>query len=305
MLRILAVAALLASSGSIAAEWRDAAPMPLPRSEVGSTVYRGGVAVVGGFRGFRSLSNKVEVYTPSTNRWRQLRNLPVELHHAAAASHGQRLFVMGGYGRPPRFFRRSALVYDGKRWRALRKMPAPRAAAGAAVVGERLYLVGGVTPRGLADKMLVLDLKTGRWSSAPGPTPREHLGVATANGRIYAAGGHLGGPGANLGLFEVFDPATGEWTALQPLPEARSGTGLALAGGMLVSVGGEATEKTLDSVFGYDLEEGRWRELPDLPTPRHGMAVAAVGDRVYAIGGSPVTDLGFSTKNEYIDLTAL
>jgi serine/threonine-protein kinase PknK len=302
MLRLLALAALLGSAGSIAAEWKEAAPMTRPRSEVASTAYRGGIAVVGGFRWFGSLSSKVEVYTPSTNRWRQLPNLPLEVHHAAAAALGRRLFVIGGNGQAPRFFLRSALVYDGKRWRVLPKMPGPRAAAGAAVVDQKLYVVGGVTPRGLADKMLVFDLATGKWSSAAGPTPREHLGVASANGRVYAMGGRLGGPGSNLGFFEVFDPATGEWTPLQPVPEARSGTGLALAGGMLVSVGGEDTEKTLDSVFGYDIEEQRWRELADLPTPRHGMAVAAVGSRIYAIGGSPVADLGFSTKNEYIDL---
>ncbi len=302
MLRVLAVAALVGSSGSIAAEWKDAAPMTRPRSEVAASAYRGGIAVVGGFRWFGTLSNRVEVYTPSTNRWRQLPNMPFEVHHAAAASFGPRLYVIGGYGAAPRFFLRSALVYDGKRWRVLRKLPGPRAAAGAAVVDQKLYVVGGVTPRGLAEQMLVLDLTTGRWSTTPGPTPREHLGVATVNGRIYAVGGRLGGPGSNLAFFEVFDPATGEWAALQPVPEARGGTGLAHAGGMLVAVGGEDTEKTLDSVFGYDLEERRWRELPDLPTPRHGMAVAAVGNRVYAIGGSPVADLGFSTKNEFIDL---
>lgn len=286
----------------MAAEWRDAAPMTRPRSEVASTAYRGGIAVVGGFRWFGSLSNKVEVYTPAANRWRQLPSLPLEAHHAAAASLGQQLYVVGGYGQAPRSFVRTAFAYDGRRWRLLRRMPGARAAAGAAIVDRKLYVVGGVTPRGLADKMLVLDLATGRWSYAPGPTPREHLGVATANGRIYAVGGRLGGTGSNLGFFEVFDPATGEWTSLQPVPEARSGTGLALAGGTLVSVGGEDTEKTLGSVFGYDLEEGRWRELADLPTPRHGMAVTAVGSRIYAIGGSPVADLGFSTKNEYIDL---
>jgi non-specific serine/threonine protein kinase len=112
----------------------------------------------------------------------------------------------------------------------------------------------------------------------------------------------LGGPAENVGVFEVFDPATGDWRMLAPIPEARSGAGLAFAGGTLVSVGGESTERTFDLVFGYELATGRWRELPDLPTPRHGLAVAAVGNRVYAIGGSPAADLGFSIANEYLEL---
>jgi N-acetylneuraminic acid mutarotase len=304
MLRLLGTALLIGLVGSQAAEWRKAAPMPRPRSEVASTTFRNGVAVVGGFRGFGVLSDKVEVYTPSTNRWRQLPKLPLALHHAAAAARGSRLYVVGGYGEPPLYFRRAAFAWDGKRWRALRKMPAPRAAAGAAIVGRKLYVVGGVTPRGLAEAMLVLDLDTGSWSTVNGPTPREHIAVATAEGLVYAAGGRLGGPAENMGIFEVFDPTRGDWRMLQPIPEARSGAGLALAGGMLVSVGGESMDTTFASVFGYDLADGRWRELPDLPTPRHGLAVAAVGDRVYAIGGSPVADLGFSIANEYLEVAS-
>jgi Kelch motif/Galactose oxidase, central domain len=303
MARLLVLLLLVGVGGSQAAEWKKAPPMPRPRSEVASTTFRSGIAVIGGFRGFGALSDKVEVFTPSKNRWRQLPKLPLALHHASAAASGSKLYVVGGYGQAPRFFRRAAFVWDAKRWRALTKMPASRAAAGAVVVGRKLYVVGGVTPRGLAETMLVLDLDSGSWSQATGPTPREHLGVATADGLVYAVGGRLGGPGSNVAFFEVFDPATGEWKALQPIPEARSGTGLALAGGMLVSVGGEGPDTTFDTVLGYDLAEGRWRELPDLPTPRHGLAVASVGNRVYAIGGSPVADLGFSIANEYLELT--
>jgi hypothetical protein len=119
--------------------------MPRPRSEVACTVYRGGIAVIGGLRGFGFQSGKVGVFAPATGRWRRLPDLPIEVDHAAAASLGS----------------------------------------------------------------------------------------------------------------QSFDPATGEWSMLQPLPEARSGTGLAPAGGLLVSVGGEDTEKTLDTVFGYDLGDRR------------------------------------------------
>jgi Kelch motif len=302
MLRLAVVAIVVGLLSPAATAWKEATPMTRPRSEVASTVYRGGIAVIGGFRGFGFQSGKVEVFAPATGRWRRIPDLPIEVDHAAAASLGSRLFVVGGYGKPGGRFLRSAFVYDGRRWSRLPLMPGPRGAAGATVVGGKLYVVGGVTPRGLAERALVLDVATRRWSTAPGPTPREHLAVVAAGGLVYAAGGRLGGPGSNMGFFESFDPATGEWSMLQPLPEARSGTGLAAAGGMLVSVGGEDTEKTLDTVFGYDLGDRRWRELPRLPTPRHGMAVASVGNRVYAIGGSPVADLGFSVANEYLDV---
>jgi hypothetical protein len=63
--------------------------------------------------------------------------------------------------------------------RGLRRLPAPRAAAGAALVGHRLYVVGGVVaPGSLARQMLVLDLRTGRWSFVPGPQPGLHVSAA-------------------------------------------------------------------------------------------------------------------------------
>ncbi|TMM01117.1 MAG: hypothetical protein E6G02_13050 [Actinobacteria bacterium] len=94
-----------------------------------------------------------------------------------AASAAGRLYVVGGYGAE-----RSAFAFFRGRWHGLRRLPAPRAAAGAAVVGRRLYVVGGVVAPGrLAPRMLVLDLLTGRWSFAPGLSPREHLAVTAAS----------------------------------------------------------------------------------------------------------------------------
>jgi hypothetical protein len=244
-MRALALAALVALlPSSAAAEWRKAAPMQSPRSEVAAASFRGGIAVVAGFSPGRS-SNRVELYLPKTDRWRSLPTLPVATNHAAAAAAGGKLYVVSGFG--GRGFLRAAFVLEGRRWRKLRPMPGPRGAAAAAVLGGKLYVLGGVGPSGYAESALVLDLKTERWSKVPGPTPREHLAATAAEGRIYAVAGHTGGLDANLGIVESFDPAEGRWVAHPPVPEARSGTGLAHAGGMLVSVGGEARTRPRSS----------------------------------------------------------
>jgi hypothetical protein len=297
---LVAALGLLVSGASGAGGWQKGAAMSSPRSEVAAAPFRGGIAVVGGFSPGR-VSKRAEVYQPARRRWRSLPDLPIATNHAAAASAGGKLYVVGGYG-SPRLWVRAAFVFDGKRWRKLAPMPGPRGAAAAAVAGGKLYVLGGVTPRGLAETAYVLDLATGEWSTIPGPTPREHLAAASAGGRVYALAGRLGGVDANLGTFEAYAPEEGRWLPLEPVPEPRSGTGLALAAGMLVSVGGEGPDNaTIGSVYGYELATGEWRRLPDLPTPRHGLAVAAVGGKVYAIGGSPVADLGYSTANEFLD----
>ena len=282
--------------------WQRAAPLPLPRTEVAAAVVGGRIAVVGGFVADGSSSSRVDVYTLRTNAWSRLPDLPVAVNHAMAASFRGRLYVVGGYaGREPL---RAAYVLDRGRWRALPRPPEARAAAGAAVVGSRLYVVGGVGPGGLAERMLVFDLRRGRWTTAPGPRPREHLAVTAAAGVVIAAGGRLAGIDTNLAHVEAFTPRDRRWRQLPPVPHARGGTGAAAIGSAVVSVGGEEPSGSIASVYviGLDHRGPRWQRAADLPTPRHGLGVVALGGRVYAIGGGPRPGLFVSGANEYLPL---
>jgi len=224
--------------------------------------------------------------------------LPVAVNHAAAAAAAGHLYVVGGYSEPLAGKLRRAFVFARGGWHELPHPPAVRAAAGAAIVGGRLYVAGGRGPNGLAKRMLVFDVARGRWSTVPGPTPREHLAVTAARGRVYVVGGRRAGDDTNLRLFESYSPLTGSWRREPPLPSARGGTGAAVASGLIVSVGGEAPEGTIGSVYGFDLAHRRWRTLPSLPTPRHGLGVAAVGRTVYVIGGGTQPGLSVSDANE-------
>jgi N-acetylneuraminic acid mutarotase len=290
---------------AVALAWLTAAPMPEARTEVAAAVVRGQIAVVGGLTAGGGPSPRVDVYSPATDRWSRLPDLPAAVHHALAASDGQRLYVVGGYGNPiggggPS---RSAFVFDRGAWHALPRLPEPRAAGGAAVLGGRLYVFGGRGASGLAGHAFALDLATHRWQRTPAPTPREHLAVMVGAGKIYAVGGRTRGYDTNVATFEVWSPGAKRWTRLAPVPAARGGTGATMAGGSIVSVGGEAPSGTIRSVYAYSLATKRWRRLPDLPTPRHGLGVVAVGTRVYAIAGGPSPGLTVSDANEYIDLT--
>ena len=198
----------------------------VPRTEVAAAPFRGDIAVAGGYLADGASTDDVDLYDPSANDWSRLPDLPVEVNHAAAASAGGKLYVAGGYGGPGVRLR-SAYVFDGDRWRTLAPMPGVRGAAGAAVVAGKLYVAGGVGPSGLARRAFALDLKTGRWASIPGPTPREHLAVTAAAGKVYAVAGRLAGIDTNLRVFESYSPATKRWTKLAPVPGPRAaGSGL-------------------------------------------------------------------------------
>jgi len=302
---LAAATAASAAGASAPPTWQRAAPLPDPRGEVAAAVVGGEIAVVGGFDRTGLDSARVDAYSAARDAWRRLPNLPAPVDHAMAAAAGRRLYVIGGYG-PSRAPRRSAWVLspDG-RWRPLPPLPAARAAGGAAVLRGRLYVVGGVGPRGLARAMFVLDLRRSpsRWATLPGPTPRQHLAVTAAGGRLYALAGRTAGFDTNMSLFESLAPPERRWRRLPPVPATRGGTGAAAVGTTIVSVGGEAPEGTIATVYGFDILRRGWRRLPDLATPRHGLAVAALAGRVYAIAGGTTPGLATSGANELLPIS--
>jgi N-acetylneuraminic acid mutarotase len=292
---------VLLGAGGAAPSWSQREQLPLPRTEVAAAVLNGRIAVAGGFLLDGSSSRAVDLYAPGTERWTRLPDLPLGVNHAMAAVWRGRLVVVGGYAGPGRPLR-GGWELRGGRWRALPRPPEARAAAGAAVSGSKLYVVGGVGPNGLARRMLVFDLVRRRWTTAPGPTTREHLAVAALGGRVYALAGRKAGIDTNVALLENWRPGWRRWRRLPPVPTTRGGTGVAAIGRELVSVGGEEPAGTIRDVWAYHVDRRRWRRLPDLPTPRHGLGVVALGGRVYAIAGGERPGLFVSGANETLAL---
>jgi hypothetical protein len=298
---LVAFLALAAAAGA-APEWRSETSLELPRTEVAATVANARIAVAGGFLQDGSNSRRVDLYEPSSQRWRRLPDLPVGLNHAMAAGYRGKLYVVGGYLGQGRVSR-SAFVLEQSRWRALPRLPEGRAAAGAAVVAGKLYVVGGVAaPGSLARRALVLDLARRRWSTIPGPTPREHLAATALGGKVYALAGRLGGIDTNLATLESYAPGARGWVALPPIPHPRGGTGVAALGRELVSIGGEEPGGTIASVYAYDVDARSWRRLPDLPTPRHGLGVVALNGRIWALAGGERPGLFVSTAVESLSV---
>lgn len=281
--------------------WLAASPLPVPRTEVAAAPLQGRIVVIGGFLANGGNSRRVDAYDPGTGSWSRLPDLPTSVDHAAAASWRGRIVVVGGYDASRRPLR-SAFLYDGRRWRVLPPPPEERAAAAAAATADgRVWVVGGRTRDGLATRMLSLDLRSFRWSSLPGPRPREHLAATALGGRVYAIGGRLAGYDTNLATVEGFAPRSRAWQRLPDLPDARGGTGAAAIAGRIVSIGGESPSGTHASVWALR-PGGSWSRLPDLPTPRHGVGVVALSGRIWAVAGGPEPGLTVSGALESLPL---
>lgn len=130
----------------------------------------------------------------------------------------------------------------------------------------------------------------------------EPRGVAIG-GDVYLVGGITGLEQAANGRLLIepsdqltrFDPRTGEYESLAPLPRPLSHIGVFAYRGDLYVLGGYGKRLdtgTSDDFFRYSPREDRWSRMPDMPEPRGAMAVGVVGDRLIVAGGA----LGLTAK---------
>ncbi|MFC5850071.1 Kelch repeat-containing protein, partial [Deinococcus petrolearius] len=143
--------------------------------------------------------------------------------------------------------------------------------------------------------------------SAPTPAlrysalPDQPQGVSEAqgralNGRLYTFGGFdsLKGCCTPTNRAYVYDPATGRWTPLAPLPDRGvTHAGLATDGENFYVVGGYAADAAwTGQVFGtragwrYSVRDDTYTRLPDLPVERSGGQLEYLNGQLHYFGGT-------------------
>lgn len=117
------------------------------------------------------------------------------------------------------------------------------------------------------------------------PTPREGLGVAVVNGKIYAIGGYDGN--GHLGVNEEYDPATNTWVMKKPMPTPRSRVGITVYQNKICVMGGSTDSGFTGANEVYDPVTDTWEVKASMPAGgRSELAVNAVNGKIYLIGGS-------------------
>jgi hypothetical protein len=106
-----------------------------------------------------------------------------------------------------------------------------------------------------------------------------HTATLLSNGKVLVAGG------SSLASAELYDPATGTWTATGSMALGRSAhTAKLLTNGMVLVAGG--TPNSLTSAELYDPASGLWTPGPSLITGRFShTAVLLTNGQVLAAGG--------------------
>jgi N-acetylneuraminic acid mutarotase len=182
-------------------------------------------------------------------------------------------------------------------WTKLPPMPVPDSYYMGAAVGPdgRVYAVGGWTG---TDSVQVYDPTTNSWSLGP-PLPRrvQEPAVVTVGSKLYVIGGYDSQSTQTNGVLRsifAFDPSTGIWRRMHPMPRGR-GFGQAAVGadGRIYVVGGFTADPNcgncldpLRKVIAFDPSTNSWSPARVLPCAMadHGVARDAAGD-IYSIGG--------------------
>jgi non-specific serine/threonine protein kinase len=239
-------------------------------------------------------TNKTEWYDPVFHTWNPGPPLPFAVHHAMLVTFQNKLWLIGGFLPQGNNLEAAAsnkvLVLDPAkgRWLAGPPLHHARAAGAAVVVGNQIVVVGGRTGGRFPAEVKQTEIFNGKsWHDAASiPVPGDHLAAVTDGRYVYALGGRKLEPAANHTAVQRFDPATGQWTQLTPMPVANSDFGAAYLGGQLITFGGENGLTVYRTTRAYNLATNTWSTLPNMAQARHGLGAAVIGNTIYAIDGA-------------------
>ena len=122
---------------AVLAIWLVLAPVITPRQEVSVAAANGKLYLIGGLAGDVVLSSVEEF---SAGRWRFVAPIPEAVHHAAAATVGDAIYVIGGY-HPSGFTPTDSVYrYDTTldQWSRVASLPTPRGALAAATIDGKV-----------------------------------------------------------------------------------------------------------------------------------------------------------------------
>ena len=186
-------------------------------------------------------------------------------------------------------------------WQSGPDQPPARYAFQAALgTDNMLYVAGGQTADAtptLYDQVSRYDFTTNTWSNvAPLPVPLGQGTIGASNGKIYLAGGFIGGTNVTNAL-RIYDIASNSWTSGANMPtspgvEAAAG---AVVNGKFYVMGGDDFTNGLNTTFIYDIATNTWTTGATLPDSRTNTYGTAYNGLIYVYGG--VILPGFTTTD--------
>ncbi len=268
--------------------------------------------------GAPSVATTIELALPSDTQWVTVSasngSVPTARHEASMVEVGGKLYLLGGRGFRP------VEEYDPvvRRWRSLGFPPVLFHHFQPVVIDGLVYVLGAMADDNYPneanlDRIYTWEPQSNVWTAGPFvPAGRRRggAGAVVYEGRIYlVAGNSLGHNGGARPWFDVYDPATQQWSVLPDAPRARDHFLAIVVGNKLVLAGGRRSTQpnvfanTVPEVDVYDFGAGAWSTLPQpIPTRRAGTMAVGVGRHVVVLGGESDTQVVAHDQVEALDV---
>lgn len=283
--------------------WQKKPSLAVARSHCPTVAYDGKIfGFGGGGPNFKSM-NSVVIFDPKSDSWSKGSDMPTLRSGAIAAVVGNAVYIIGGGFKQPdgtfKFLRTTEIYFpDEDRWESGPDMIMPHDFPGGVLHDNYIYILGGHHPDAVVAGPQTdpgfefcerLNLSTGQWEEiAPLPTPRFALTAVVIDNRIVTMGGVAFRPEGfnNFDHTEVYDPATGEWTAGNiTLPWTSAGQGSTMIEDHLFIFGGYSGDGISNHAACLNTANNEWSILPPMPNTLAAMGVAVVDNTAYLLGG--------------------
>jgi hypothetical protein len=195
----------------------------------------------------------------------------------------------------------SAELYDpaAKRWTPIAPMSARRAGHTATLLADgRVLIVGGYDNFAALATAEIYDPVTGQWAATGSLHEARgfHVAVRLGDGRVLVSGGRSNdsSTGRALRSSELYDPATGRWSAAGDLLDGHyDHSATLLPDGRVVVAGASWTYKPKAIATGeiFDLSTGRWTPTAPMVESRYADLGFTLDDgRVLVVGSGTSAD---------------
>ena len=150
---------------------------------------------------------------------------------------------------------------------------------GAVGLNGKIYLMGGISSDNNATHSY--DPSTNTWSRQSNMiNPHAAGAFATAGGKVFAIGGT-----SNPTSFEIYDPASDQWTAGPAVPQPLKYCSAISLDGVVYVVGCKISDTNSNRIFAYDSISQTWSEKSNMPTARHAASLVVLDGKIWAMGG--------------------